>query len=86
MKFTASYATFLAGLRDLQAKESPMTDTSTKEGQTQRIAEIIHEHAMKSKHKGDYHFRAAESWDATGDYIPGQDDGEPPQGAYEQNQ
>ena len=55
-----------------------MIDTTTEEGRAQRIQQIIDEHAKKSKVKGDYHFRVAESWGADGDYIPGQDDGEPP--------
>jgi len=49
--------------------------------QARRISHFINEHAEKSKHKGDFHFRMAEQWGADGDYIPGFDDGEPPQGA-----
>ena len=58
-----------------------MHDTSTAEGRDKRIQEIINDHASKSKVKGDYHFRMAEMWGQGSDYIPGQDDGEPPQGA-----
>jgi hypothetical protein len=56
-------------------------DTSTEEGRQRRIDQIIAEHISKSKMRGDYHFRMAEQWGADGDYIPGIDDGEPPQGA-----
>jgi hypothetical protein len=53
-------------------------EVATPEQQAKRIQQIINEHARKSKRKGDYHFRMAESCGADGDYIPGQDDGEPP--------
>jgi len=55
-----------------------MTEVVTREQQTRRIQQIINEHISKSKVKGDYHFRQAEQWGADGDYIPGQDEGEPP--------
>ena len=60
-------------------------DVITPEQQTRRISAIIREHTEKSKHKGDFHFRQAEQWGAQGDYEPGADDGESPQGSEEIN-
>lgn len=47
----------------------------------EREREFAREHAAKSKQTGDHHWRKAQMYTGLGDYIPGYDDGEPPQGA-----
>lgn len=44
-------------------------DTTTPEGQEQRIKEIVGEHKNKSKQVMDYHWRIANSWTGEGDYT-----------------
>lgn len=44
-------------------------DTTTLEGQEQRIKEIVGEHKDKSKQVMDYHWRIANSWTGEGDYT-----------------
>jgi hypothetical protein len=63
---------------DQQTNQLILLDEENQRHHSRRITEIIREHINKSKYKGDYHFRAAESWGATGDFIPGFDQGEPP--------
>jgi hypothetical protein len=63
---------------DQETNQLILLDEENQRQHTRRIAEIIREHADKSKRKGDHHFRMAESWGATGDFIPGFDQGEPP--------
>jgi hypothetical protein len=53
-------------------------DYSTPEKRANRVQQIINYHASRSTRKGDWHWRMAEYWGADGDYIPDQDDGEPP--------
>ena len=39
---------------------------------------VVEAHVKLSKRKGDYHFRIADMLSGSADWIPGQDDGEPP--------
>jgi hypothetical protein len=53
----------------------------TAEEETERDTFLFDYHAERSKITGDWHFRQAEQISGDGDYIRGQDDGEPPKGA-----
>lgn len=56
-------------------------DTTTEEGQAQRIKEIANEHIKKAKVHGDYHERMAQSWTGLSNRdFNGAEAGEPPQG------
>lgn len=55
-------------------------DTTTLEGQEQRIKEIVGEHIKKAKVHGDYHERMAQSWTGLSNRgFDGAEAGEPPQ-------
>jgi hypothetical protein len=56
-----------------------MNDTSTREGREKRLGEIVHGYMESGNWRG--LVRVAGLGDSDRDYIPGQDDGEPPQGA-----
>jgi hypothetical protein len=55
----------------------------TPEEESSRDGYLFDYHVENSKRRGDYHFREAAAISGDGDYIPGQGDGEPPQGAYQ---
>lgn len=54
----------------------------TPEEESSRDAYLFEHHSKHSTRRGDFHFREAALISGDGDYIPGQDDGEPRRGDY----